>query len=104
MKAFHDFQFTDRLVESQIQFEHHIVEDAGKVYKAAHYDHGNGIAVADVDGDGLPDIYFTTQLGTNQLWRNLGNGRFEDITERAGVGLPDQVVVSAFLRRHRQRR
>jgi len=95
MKAFHDFQFTDRLVESQIQFEHHIVEDAGKVYKAAHYDHGNGIAVADVDGDGLPDIYFTTQLGTNQLWRNLGHGRFEDITERAGVGLPDQVVVSA---------
>ncbi len=31
MKAFHDFQFTDRLLESQIQFEHHIVEDAGKV-------------------------------------------------------------------------
>jgi hypothetical protein len=67
LKAFHDFQFTDRIRESQIEFEHHIVEDAGKQYKAAHYDHGNGIAAADVDGGGLIDIYFTTQLGMNQL-------------------------------------
>ena len=51
--AFHDFQFTDRLAESGISFRHRIVDDAGKTYKAAHYDHGNGIAIADVDGDGL---------------------------------------------------
>ena len=51
--AFHDFQFTDRLAESGITFKHRIVDDAGKTYKAAHYDHGNGIAIADVDGDGL---------------------------------------------------
>ncbi len=95
MQAFHDFQFTDRIQESQIRFEHHMVDDAGKTYKAAHYDHGNGLAVGDVDGDGLPDLYFTTQLGTNQLWRNLGHGKFEDITAKAGVGLPDQVVASA---------
>jgi hypothetical protein len=95
MKAFHLFQFTDRIIESQIRFENQIVDDAGKAYKAAHYDHGNGLAVADVDGDGLVDIYFTTQLGTNQLWRNLGKGKFEDITVRAGVGLTDQVAVSA---------
>jgi hypothetical protein len=53
------------------------------------------MAVADVDGDGLLDIYFVTQLGTNQLWRNLGNGVFEDITSKAGVGLRDQIAVSA---------
>src|SRR5687768_14903305 len=56
--VFHDFQFTDRLVNSRITFTHRIVDDAGKTYKAAHYDHGNGIAIADVDGDGLSDVYF----------------------------------------------
>ncbi|HVV70731.1 MAG TPA: VCBS repeat-containing protein, partial [Verrucomicrobiae bacterium] len=95
LKAFHDFQFTNMVATSGIGFEQHVVDDAGKFYKAVHYDHGNGIAVADVDGDGLLDVYFTTQLGTNGLYRNLGNGKFEDITAKAGVGLPDQISVTA---------
>jgi hypothetical protein len=93
--AFHDFQFTDRLIESGISFKHRIVDDAGKTYKAAHYDHGTGIAIADVDGDGLSDIYFVSQVGGNQLWKNLGGGRFQDITASAGVAVPDKVGVSA---------
>ena len=70
LAAFHDFRFTDRLAESGITFKHRIVDDAGKTYKAAHYDHGTGIAIADVDGDGRSDIYFVNQVGGNQLWRN----------------------------------
>lgn len=93
--AFYGFQLTNRVQQSGITFSHQIVEDAGKNYQAAHYDHGNGLAVADVDGDGLLDIYFTTQLGTNELYRNLGGGRFENITARAGVGLPNQIAVTA---------
>jgi hypothetical protein len=93
--AFHDFQFTDRLTESGISFRHRVVDDAGKTYKAAHYDHGNGLAIADVDGDGLSDIYFVNQVGGNQLWRNVGGGRFQDITAAAGVAVAGAVGVSA---------
>jgi hypothetical protein len=91
----HGFRFTDRLPESGITFVQRITDDSGRDYKPNHYDHGTGIAVADVDGDGLPDIYFVNQVGGNQLWRNLGNGRFENITESAGVALADRISVTA---------
>ena len=93
--AFYGFQFTNRVQESRITFENRVVDDAGKTYQAAHYDHGNGMAVADIDGDGLLDIYFTTQLGKNQLWRNMGGGKFEDATALAQVALEDQISVGA---------
>ncbi len=94
-KVRHDFQFRDSRLASGISFKHRIVDDSAKRYKAVHYDHGNGVAVADVDGDGLYDIYFSNQVGSNQLWRNLGNGRFEDITDEAGVAVKDPVGVTA---------
>jgi len=94
-KVFHDFQFSDQFAKSGITFEHHPVDDAAKNYKAVHYDHGNGLAVADVDGDGLLDIYFVNQIGGNQLWRNLGGGKFENITQTAGVGLENKICVTA---------
>ncbi len=92
--AFHDFQFEDRIEQSGIQFINRSVADAAKDYRMNHYDHANGIAGADVDGDGLIDLYFTSQRGGNQLWRNRGDGRFEDITEVAGVGLNERVSVA----------
>jgi enediyne biosynthesis protein E4 len=95
VSSFHDFQFTDRLEQSGIWFKHHIVDDAGKTYKAAHYDHGNGLAIADVDGDGLLDVYFVNQVGGNQLWKGLGGGKFQDVTAAAGVGVAGKISVSA---------
>jgi hypothetical protein len=93
--VFHDFRFTDMQPESGIAWRHQIVSDAGKTYKAVHYDHGNGITLADVDGDGRVDLYFVSQIGTNGLFRNLGGGRFEDITEVAGVAVADRLGVTA---------
>jgi hypothetical protein len=45
---------------------------------------GMGVAVADYDNDGLPDIY-VTGYGGNALYRNLGNCKFQDVTDKAGV-------------------
>lgn len=45
---------------------------------------GMGVAVADYDNDGLPDIYVTGYNG-NALYHNLGNCKFEDVTDKAGV-------------------
>ena len=91
----HDFQFTRPLEASGITFVHRIVEDAGKHYKAVHYDHGTGLAAADVDGDGLYDIYFVNQVGGSELWKNAGGGRFRNITREAGVALADRIGVAA---------
>jgi len=93
--AFLGFRFEDRVEASGITFVHRIVDDAGKYYKPVHYDHGNGVAVADVDVDGRLDLYFTTQIGSNELWHNRGDGTFESWTSRAGVGLADRISVTA---------
>jgi hypothetical protein len=96
-KTFIGFSFTDQVSDSGIKFRNRVVEDAGITYKAVHYDHGNGIAVADVDLDGRYDIYFVNQVGANELWRNLGDGKFEDITEKAGVAAADRISVAAAM-------
>jgi hypothetical protein len=46
------------------------------------------VAAGDVDGDGRPDLYFTSNEGSNRLYRNKGNYQFEDVTDRAGVADP----------------
>ncbi|MDX2153179.1 MAG: FG-GAP-like repeat-containing protein [Bryobacteraceae bacterium] len=46
---------------------------------------GSGVAAFDYDGDGRVDLYFVNSAGRNALYRNLGEWRFEDVTERSGV-------------------
>lgn len=95
LRVQHDFTFEDQRTSSGITFVHRATEDGTKFFKPVHYDHGNGLSLADVDGDGRLDLYFLTQIGSNELWRNLGDGRFENITESAGIGVPDRISVAA---------
>ena len=85
------FQFTNIQKLSGIDFKHHPTSDSKKSLKFNHYMHGNGLLVADVNNDGLLDVYFLNQLGSNVLYKNLGKGQFEDITEISGTALPDRV-------------
>jgi len=94
-KAFVDFSFDDRYKDSGIDWSNHSTDDTGKRYKASHYDHGNGIAVADVDGDGRLDVYLTTQAGSNRLLRNAGKGRFEKMPGSENLQLADVIGVTA---------
>ena len=88
-----------------------ITKEAGVTFKHSYGDHhldnivegtGAGVCVFDYNNDGLLDIYFVTGTWTkgvsdnegrdlrgklsNRLYRNLGNNRFVDVTEKAGVG------------------
>jgi hypothetical protein len=47
---------------------------------------GTGIAIGDYDGDGRPDIFVVGKTSSCRLFRNLGDWKFEDVTQRAGVG------------------
>jgi tetratricopeptide (TPR) repeat protein/peroxiredoxin len=57
----------------------------------------NGVAAGDYDGDGFDDLYICQPAGLpNRLYRNRGDGSFEDVTEKAGVGVLDGTACAFF--------
>ena len=71
---------------SGVTFSNAVKEDYN--YNILYFEYlynGGGVAIGDINNDDLPDLYFSATFGTNKLYLNKGNFKFEDITDQAGV-------------------
>ncbi len=79
-------QFTDVSESSGIEFSNTLSESgAMNVLNYEYMYNGAGVAIGDINNDGLPDIFFTANQQDCKLYLNKGNLQFTDITEAAGV-------------------
>jgi enediyne biosynthesis protein E4 len=73
--------------ETGIFFSNDIVETEDfNILEYIYMYNGGGVAIGDINNDGLPDIFFTANQNENRLYLNKGNLKFEDITGHSGVG------------------
>jgi len=99
-------RFTDVTEQVGIQFEHFPFERTSQLPE----DMGPGGAWGDYDGDGLPDLFFVNfaaplgvsdaemaaSAATDRLYRNRGDGTFEDVTKSSGVGAAHRGIGASF--------
>jgi hypothetical protein len=72
--------------QTHIPFANTLTEDArNNVLLYQYFYNGGGVAIADLNGDGLQDIYFTGNMTSDKLYLNKGHMQFEDVTDVAGV-------------------
>lgn len=73
--------------QTGISFVNEVVDSTEfNVFRYRNFYNGGGVAIGDINNDGLPDIFFTANMKKNRLYLNKGNFVFEDITDAAGVG------------------
>ena len=72
--------------ESNITFNNELLDSKNiSILDYLYYYNGGGVALGDINNDGLVDIYFTSNQGKNKLYLNKGNNKYEDISKKARV-------------------
>lgn len=81
----HYFTLVDPAV-TNIKFRNSVVEDENVNYvKFEGVYNGSGVAIGDINNDGLPDIYFGGNSSDDKLYLNRGNFNFQDISQTSGI-------------------
>lgn len=72
--------------ETRVDFRNDIFYTPSlNIIEYLYFNNGGGVAVGDIDNDGLEDLCFTSNQGIDKLYKNLGDLKFKDITEEAGL-------------------
>jgi hypothetical protein len=83
---------------SGVKFSNIIQDDKEiNILEYLYFYNGAGVSIGDVNNDGLPDLYFTSNRYECKLYLNKGNLKFEDVTKKAGVGGNPGAIVTGVV-------
>src|SRR4029079_5181351 len=72
--------------QTGIHFNNRVTDGTDfNIFKYRNFYNGGGVGIGDVNNDGLPDIFFTSNQEANQLYLNRGNWKFEEAASHAGL-------------------
>ena len=82
----HENSLFQLVEDSGIDFDNKVEDDSlENSFLFRNFYNGGGVAIGDINNDGLPDVFLTSNQGANKLYLNKGNFKFEDISDRAGI-------------------